>query len=184
MTAPDAADAPDWEVKDFTIHRPPISFRVDDDTFVAPPIIGGFMMRKLGAMHAQLGDITAVIGTDEDAVGNLMALVADMFKALVPGPGGKRFAERLLSDGNPGDPEADPPVPPSPPVIGLMDQAMPIMYWLLERYGLRPTVPSSPSPAGSTDGQTDTLNGGTSSTDGASSEESTTETLTVTTGSI
>ena len=181
MTAPDAAEP---EVRDFTIRREPIRFRVDDDEFAAPPIIGGFMMRKLGVLHAQLGDITALIGTDEDAVERLMTLVADMFTALIPGAGGRRFAQRLLSDGNPGDPEADPPVSASPPVISLMDQAMPIMYWLLERYGLRPTVPSSTSPDGSTDGQTDTPSDGTSSTDGASSGASTTETLTVATSLI
>ena len=185
MTAPDAAGPPaEPEIKDFTIRRPPIRFKIDDDEFVAPPLIGGFMMRKLGAMHAELGNATAVIGEDEAAVERLMVVVGDMFQALIPGPGGRRFAARLLSDGNPGDPEADPPVPPSPPVISLMDQAMPVLYWLLERYGLRPTVPSSPSPAGSTDGQTDTPSDGTSSTDGASSAALRIETLTPATGLI
>lgn len=185
MTAPDAAGPPaEPEIKDFTIHRPPIRFKVDDDEFAAPPLIGGFMMRKLGAMHAELGNATAVIGEDEAAVERLMNVVGDMFKALIPGPGGRRFAARLLSDGNPGDPDVDPPAPASPPVISLMDQAMPILYWLLERYGLRPTVPSSPSPAGSTDGQMDGPSDGTSSTDGASSAASDTTTSTEPTGSI
>jgi hypothetical protein len=178
MTSPDAAGIPvEPEIKDFTIRREPIRFRVDDDEFAAPPLIGGFMMRKLGALHAQLGDAA-------DDAERLMGIVADMFRALIPGPGGKRFAERLLSDGNPGDSEASPPIPPSPPVIGLMDQAIPIIYWLLERYGLRPTQPSSPSPTGSTDGQTDIQSDGTSSTAGASGTASPIETLTVPTGLI
>lgn len=164
MTAPDAAETPD-----FTVHRAPIPFTIKPDIFTAPPMIGGFMLRKLAALHSQLSDVTATIGTEEDAVERLMQIMANMFQAIIPGSGGKRFAERLLSDGNPGDPEADPPVPASPPIIGLMDEAMPALYYLLERYGLRPTGPSSPLLAGSTDGQTDIRSDGTSSTDGASS---------------
>jgi hypothetical protein len=179
MTDPDAAGTPD-----FTVRRDPIPFTIAPDTFVAPSVIGGFMLRKLAGLHADLAPIMATIGTDTDAMEKMMKLMADMFRAMIPGPGGKRFAERLLSDGNPGDPEADPPVPPSPPIIGLMDEAMPVMYYLLERYGLRPTVPSSPSPAGSTDGQTDIPSGGTSSTDGASVMASDTVSSTEPTGSI
>lgn len=178
MTTPDAAASllNSDGVMDFTVRREPHRFKIDDDLFEAPPLIGGFMLRKLAGMHAQLGDITAVLVTDDQAIDRLMLLMADMFRALIPGPGGALFAARLFSDGNPGDPEADPPVPASPKPIGLMDQAMPVLYWLLERYGLRPTVPSSPSPTGSTDGATDTLSAGTSSTDGASPEDSATTT--------
>lgn len=179
MTDPDAAGTPD-----FTVKRAPIPFTIAPDTFVAPPMIGGFMLRKLAGLHAQLGPVVASMDSDEDGVGRLMALMADMFRAMIPGPDGNRFAERLLSDGNPGDLEADPPVPASPPMIGLMDEAIPALYYLLERYGLRPTVPSSPSPAGSTDGQTDTPSDGTSSTAGASFAASHIETLTPATGSI
>lgn len=192
MTAPDAAGmaapiGPQFDsdgVPDFTIRREPHRFRVDGDLFTAPPLIGGYMMRKLGAMHGQLGDITTLIGQDDDAIEKVTTLIAEMFKALMPGPDGKLFAARLMSDGNPGDPEADPPVEPSPPVIGLMNQAMPILYWLLEQYGLRPTVPSSPSPTGSMDGATDIPSVGTSSTDGASPEDSTTSDSQPATGSI
>jgi hypothetical protein len=179
MTDPDAAGTPD-----FTVRREPIPFTIYPDTFVAPPLIGGFMLRKLAGLHADLAPILALMDTDADGVGQLMALMADMFRAMIPGPGGQRFAERLLSDGNPGDPEADPPVPPSPPIIGLMDEAMPAMYYLLERYGLRPMVPSSPSPVGSTDGQTDAPSDGTSSTGGVSATTSGTVNLAVPTGSI
>lgn len=172
MTAPDAAGiaAPvDADgVRDFTIHRKPKRFRVDEDVFEAPPSIGGYALRNLGAMHTQLSDL---MSGDRD-LDKIIALMAEMFQALIPGPDGKLFAARLMSDGDPGDPEADPPRPSSPKPIGLMDQSMPILYWLLEQYGLRPTVPSSPSPTGSTDGQMDTQSVGTSSTDGASPEDS------------
>ena len=158
MTNPDAAGMPEEEIKDFTIRRDPIRFRIDDDVFVAPPLIGGFMLRKLGGLHAQLGDATAQVATDPDAMQRVIAVMAESFKALMPGEHGKHFAARLLSDGDPEN---------SPPPIGLIDQAMPALYYLLERYGLRPTQPSSPSPTGSTDGTPAIPSVGTSSMDGA-----------------
>lgn len=159
-------------VVDFTIRRDPIKFRIDDDIFQAPPLIGGYVLRRLGSLHARLGDASALVGQDAQASDRMIQLVADIFQLLIGGAGGKRFAARLLSDGSPGDLDADPPVPPSPPVIGLTTQALPALYYLLERYGLRPTVPSSPSEAGSTDGETDIRNAGISSTAGVSLEES------------
>ena len=142
MTNPDAAD----EIKDFTVRRPPIRFRIDEDVFLAPPAIGGFLLRKLGGLHSQLGDVTGALATDADAMDRIISVM--------------------------GDPDADPPRPPAPAQIGLMDQALPVLYYLLECYGLRPTQPSSPSPAGSTDGTPDTPSVGTSSTDGAWPEAS------------
>lgn len=183
MTAPDAAGmAPKLDadgVPDFTIHREPHRFRVDGDIFSAPPLIGGYTLRKLAVMHGQLAELTTGSEPDTD---RLIALMAEMFRVLMPGPSGKLFAERLMSDGDPGDPEAEPPRPASPLPIDLMKQAMPILYFLLECYGLRPTVPSSPSPTGLTDGATDTQSVGTSSTDGVSPEESTTSNSPLTTG--
>lgn len=166
MTSPDAAAPaalPPLDangVPDFTVHREPISFRVDDDVFQAPPIIGGFQLRKLGELHGEFSTITDFAAESD----RLVTLVAEMFKVLIPGGGGQLFAARMMSDG----------APESPKPIGLMDQAMPVMYFLLEKYGLRPTVPSLPSAPGSTDGQTDGRSDGTSSTAGASAAESTT----------
>lgn len=178
MTAPDAAGSArqfdENGVPDFTIRREPHRFRVDNDVFSAPPLIGGYALRQLGVMHSQLGDMTAVLGGSSDGVERLIGLLADMFKVLIPGPDGKLFAARLMSDGDPGDPEADPPRPAGPMPIDVMRQAMPILYFLLECYGLRPTVPSSPSPTGSMDGATDIPSVGTSSTAGVSPEDSVT----------
>ncbi len=162
MTNPDAAGTEAEEIKDFTIRRPPIRFRIDDDVFVAPPLIGGFMLRKLGNLHAQLGDATAQVATDPDAMQRVIEVMAESFKTLMPGEPGMRFAARLLSDGDPAG------LAP----IGLMDQALPALYYLLERYGLRPTQPSSPSPTGSMDGTPAIPSVGTSSTAGASLEAS------------
>jgi len=154
MTDPDAADAP---IKDFTIKREPHRFRIDDDVFAAPAIISPVALRKLAGVHAQLGELGGV--TDEDSVGRMIGAVAGVMRILLPGASGERFAERLAG-------ESEFP-------IDLQQQALPVMYWLLERYGLgRPTLPSSDSPAGSTALTTGGPSDGTSSMDGASPEES------------
>lgn len=140
----------------------PKQFRIDADVFEAPAIISGIALKQLGALHSQLGDP----GDLAKNVTRAISLVADMFLVLLPGPSGRRFKERLLSEGRPADPDQDRP-DPDPPVIDLQRQALPALYYLLEEYGMRPTGPSSPSSPGSTDGSTDIPNGGTSSTAGA-----------------
>ena len=174
MTEPDAAGTHAFPVdedgvKDFTIRREPYRFRIDPDRFEAPPLLAPYAIRKLAALHSQLGDIVELMATDEGS-GRVIDLFGSMYRYLLPGPSGRRFVERLESDGNPGDPEADPPVPASPPSIDLLGQALPILYWLLECYGLRPTGPSSDSSAGSTVGVTGSPSDGISSTAGVSPE--------------
>lgn len=151
---------------DFTIRREPIAFRVDDDVFRAPPIIGGFQLRRLGQLQGEFQSVSD-FAADAD---RLIVVVAKMFETLMPGSDGKRFAARLMSDGNPGDSET----PPAPAPIDLMRQALPVLYFLLERYGLRPTVSSSISAPGSMDGQTDGQSDGISSMAGASAGDSAT----------
>jgi len=74
----------------------------------------------------------------------------------VPGADGEEIQYRITQS------EDDP--------IDLRDEAMPCFFWLMERYGLRPTQPSSASPNGSNTPTDDT-----SSTDGASPTESSNE---------
>jgi hypothetical protein len=137
-------------VRDFTLRREPYRFRIDDDVFVAPPIMSPRNLTKLANLHSQIGDTTDI--NSAEGFGRVLGLVADMFRALLPGPSGERFVERLESDTEP---------------IDLTGQALPIVFWLLEQYGLRPTVPSSVSSTGSTEDATDTPSDGDSSTDGA-----------------
>jgi hypothetical protein len=148
---------PPDQIRDFTILADPKQFRIDGDVFAAPAIISPIALKKLAALHGQLGDV----GELTKDLDRTLDLIGDMFQILLPGPSGVRFKERLLSEMEP---------------IDLNRQALPALYWLLEQYGMRPTQPSSPSPDGSTDGQTDTQNGGISSTDGASPEASETST--------
>lgn len=172
FTAPPPAPAFENGVKDFTTRRDPIQFRIAPDNFAAPPLIGGLTLKKLGHLWGQFSEIGDT--TSADGIEKSLNLVAEFMRLLMPGHHGRRFAERLLSDGNPGDPEADPPVPPSPEVIDLQREALPVVYYLMERYGLRPTAPSSESPAGSTESLTGTLSDGISSTAGAERTELTT----------
>jgi hypothetical protein len=151
-------------VIDFTIKRAPHSFRIDDDVFEAPAMISPVTLRRLAGLYDKFNAAaTGGASFDQDQIGQQLELMASVFKLLLPGAGGARFADRLL---------ADPDAPDAPPPIDLQHQALPALYYLLECYGLRPTEPSSDSPVGSTADQTSALNGGTSSTAGASPEGS------------
>ena len=160
MTSP----VPSNDVPDFTIKRDPIQFRVDDDVFSAPAMISPVTLRKAAEMHGRLAEVSGDEATQAAAA---IDLIGDLMRVLMPGPSGRRFVERLRSEGRPADLDDNPPrEEPDPPVISLTEQAIPALYYLLERYGLRPTVPSSPSLDGSTDGSTNSPSDGISSTDG------------------
>lgn len=150
------------QIRDFSLPMDPVRFRIDPDTFDAPPILSPMALKKAAALHSELGAMDNV-GSDIDRT---LTLVAEMFAIFVPGRSGQLFKARLLTEGRDADPDNGRP-DPDPPPIDLTRQALPVLYWLLEQYGLRPTGPSSPSLNGSTDGPTDILNGGTSSTAGA-----------------
>jgi hypothetical protein len=156
MTAPDAAAYDAEGVRDFTVPRSPHRFRIAPDVFTAPARISAHTLRAAARLHGSLGDLD--MSTDE-GLGAALTAVAEVMKVLLPGASGERFAQRLLADG------AD----EATPAIDLQAEALPVIYWLLEQYGLgRPTVPSSDLPAGSTASTTGDPNDSTSSTDGVS----------------
>ncbi len=169
MTEPDAASP---ETPDFTIHREPHRFKINGDTFSAPALLAPVTLRKLANQAAAIGDVGTL--TDAESIVKAIEALSEIMRALMPGPSGVIFAQRLWSEGGEDD----------PPPIDLMKQGIPAMYYLLECYGLRPTVPSSSSPAGSTAEQTNTPSDGISSTDGPSPAESTNDDSTSPTGSI
>ncbi len=168
MTAPDAASP---QVPDFTIRRDPHQFRIDGDLFSAPGWLAPFTLKAMAREIGNLGDVANL--TDIDSVIKTINATSMIMQALMPGESGKLFKARLESEGGPGD----------PPPIDLMKQAIPALYYLIECYGLRPTVPSSSSSAGSTDEPTSTPSDGTSSTAGPSPAESTNDGSTSPTGS-
>lgn len=156
MTTPDAAAV----TPDFTIRRPPIQFTIDGDTFSAPNVLSPITLRKLAAQATSIGDLGNI--SDIESIVKAIDVLGEIMVALMPGASGQLFKARLASEGGDGE-----PLP-----IDLMGQAIPAFYFLLERYGLRPTVPSSPLPTGSTDGQTSTPSDGISSTAGVSPTDS------------
>lgn len=166
MTSPDAAE---HVTPDFTVKREPITFTIDGDTFSAPALTAPYTLKRLAAVAGQLGDLSNL--TDMGSVMEAIDALGQVMSLLMPGASGKLFKARLESEGRDADSDDGRPEP-DPAPIDLMTQAIPAFYYLMERKGLRPTVPFSPSPTGSTDGQTDTLSDGTSSTAGASPTDS------------
>lgn len=127
------------EVKDFSFDLTPKKFRIDPDTFYAAPELPF----GLAATVAKFKDMS-----EEDAPEKLL----QFFDAILLDDSAARLRERATSK-----------VEPVP-----MRLCMPIINWLFEVYGLRPTPPSEPS--SSTSGAPD---GSTSSTAGAPSTDST-----------
>ena len=163
MTSPDAAEP--RPTPDFTVPREPHTFKIDGEEFKAPAILSPITLRKLAVQASKLDELGSLSAmTDVASILAAIDALSDAMRTLMPGTYGQRFAERLNSEGGEAEEGQPAPVPP----IDLMKQAMPAFFYLLECYGLRPTVPSSPLPAGSTDGSINTPSDGTPSTDGAS----------------
>jgi hypothetical protein len=165
MTTPDAADSTiPGRSADFTIRRDPHTFTIDDDTFKAPAILSQITLRRIVGSLTDLGDLGNLT---VEKMPQALEAVGRVVGALMPGPSGRRFVDRLNADPDDIDEATgEPKVPP----IDLMRQAIPALMFLLECYGLRPTAPSSTSSDGSTDGSTQS--GGESSEAGASPSES------------
>lgn len=142
----------DPQIQDFSLPMAPKRFRLDPDTFEAPAIMSAMTMRRIATLYSGMPALDGVQGID-----TTLAQVTEMFGILLPGESGERFVARLNTAGGPDD----------PPPIDLSRQALPVMQWLMEQYGMRPTQPSSASSDGSTDGTPTTPNDGTGSTAGA-----------------
>ena len=166
MTSPAAT-----QVRDFTVSVEPIVFRCDGREYKAPRTINPL---NLKAMLAAAGSINF----DDrnylvEHLEEIVPLMQSVLKALVPGPGGEYLAARMAApilgeDELEANPDALRP-------LDLIGQALPIMTYLLEELGLRPTTPPSDSFSGSMADTTLTPNDGTSSTAGLSPTESDSE---------
>lgn len=113
----------DSEVKDFTNTTGPVQFRINDDVFEAPSVLPVPVMKKLagtvGALKAHGNDIEALDS------------IVDIFDIILVDDSALTLRGRIESKTNP---------------VGI-SQLIDIMMWLLEKYGLRPTVLSSDSSA-------------------------------------
>jgi hypothetical protein len=175
MTQPDAAGDSLYPAQpvpgktmDFTLKREPHTFTIDDDTFFVPQILAVYNLRRVAATIGSLGEFgNLAAGTaDPSKIEETLAGLSEIFLALIPGASGERFVARLNSRGLEGDPTP----------IDLMRQAIPVLFFLLECYGLRPTKASSTAAPSSSDASTQ--NDGTSSTDGPSQQALTSDDLT------
>lgn len=135
------------EIKDFTLpgDDQPLRFKIRDDVFEAVPI------PPLGL----LPDIAAAVGNLKgNLVGDNIEKVLAVFDVLLYDESAALLRQRTVDKKKPiGD-----------------RHILPIVFWLLESYGLRPTEPSSNSSDTSEDGD-----GSTTSTVGASPAELTSQ---------
>lgn len=142
MTFPVPQD--EVEIKDFTIKEKRIKFKIDDDVFEASRIMGIPMMQDLVKVTKSIGSMSET--GDYSGIG-------EIFNELLIPASAERFAQRLGAKGDDG--------------IDVKAQLIPVLYYILEKFGLRPTQLSSDSSTGSP-----TETDGIPSTDGSSVEAS------------
>lgn len=114
------------DIKDFTIKRKRIQFKVDDDVFTAHAVLGLPHMQHMIRVSKNMRDLI----TDEK-----FDAIFDVFDQLLTPDSAKRFRERVFSSGD--------------DAIDVREQLIPILHYLLEAYGVRPTQLSSDSSSGS-----------------------------------
>lgn len=154
FAAPVEVDDP-VEIRDFTVKRKRILFRVDDDIFEAHPLLGLGLLQQLARLIRTLGELRGADGSvDEQRVDAQIEAISQVFNALLLPECAPRFISRVKGN-----------------TIDIREQLIPIIYYLLERYGIRPTQQSSDSSTGSP-----SETGGTSSEAGASPAGSASET--------
>lgn len=124
------------DIMDFTVERPEIKFRIDDDVFTAYPALPAMVVLEFSTR-------SAAIDTEDDDDVARVELLKSLELVLTP-QSYARFVERLSSYAEPID----------------LEQVKAILPKLMEKYGLRPTEPSSSSSPGEPN-----PDGGTNSTD-------------------
>jgi hypothetical protein len=137
------SDDGEIEIKDFTLKTKRFGFKIDNDKFIAHAALGLPTMQELSKVTKNLGE--AIRSGDYEPI-------TDIFRELLEDKSAQRFAQRVVAKGE--------------DAIDVKKQLMPILYWLLEKYGLRPTQLSSVSSTGSPSGT-----GGTTSTVGSSNTD-------------
>jgi hypothetical protein len=133
FVAPDVSDD-EVQIRDFTLKKKRIRFKIDKDLFEGYAILGLPLMQDL--IKSAKSIKTAVTDEKFDSV-------FEIFDKLLYPESAKRLRERSVALGD--------------DALDVKQQVIPIMYFLLEEHGLRPTQPSSDSSTGSpseTDGIT------------------------------
>jgi hypothetical protein len=112
------------EIRDFTKKRDDITFRIDDDIFHAAR---GVPAEVLMDFASQFSGMSLATPVDEQ-----LKAFRGVFELVLLPESLQRFNERMRDRENPIE----------------IDQCEDIVTWLMERYGLRPTVLPSSSPPG------------------------------------
>lgn len=142
-TAAFAAPSPgddNVQIRDFTIKQKKIQFRIDEDVFHAYAILGLPLLQELVQVSKSIGKMI----DDQRYEG-----IFDVFDKMLYPASAERFRERAGAIGD--------------DALDVRKQLMPILHFLLEEYGVRPTQPSSDSSGSLPSGTS-----GTSSTAGSS----------------
>lgn len=124
------------QIRDFTIKKKRLKFKIDDDVFEAHALLGLPLMQELVRTAKNMSTLVR----EQKFEG-----VFDIFDKVLYPESAARFRERAQATGD--------------DAVDVKRQLLPILYYLLEEYGVRPTQPSSDSSTGSsseTDGITST----------------------------
>jgi hypothetical protein len=111
-------------IKDFTTPKKNIRFKIDDEVFRGLSDLPALTLVEFAGMAEQLSN-SSLEGQPK--------MLRAMFELVLDEDSGRRFVDRMSSRERP---------------IG-MEQINDIMPWIMEKYGLRPTTPSSDSLTGS-----------------------------------
>lgn len=149
FSAPPPSD--NVRIADFSYTPPALKFTIDGEVYECYPMISAAIAQDLANMATdRFFTSKSEIGASN--VDQAMDKIAAVFRLIIKPNSIDRFIERLFSRENP---------------LDVNKQVTPLLQWLLEQYGARPTTSSSDSSTSSaTDGA------GTSSTDGASNTAS------------
>ena len=123
MTQPIPTEA--TPVKDFSRKRERLIFRIDDDIFEAATALPGKTLSRFATRFADI---------EKTPFDKQLDVFADALGMVLLPESNARFQKRLDDLENPIE----------------LEQASDVITWLLERYGLRPTEPSSDSSTGPT----------------------------------
>lgn len=109
------------DIQDFTIRDKRIRFRIDDDLFEGYSTIGLHAMQDLVRQTKNIAD---AISTE-----NYQVFIGIFDNLLIP-DSANRLKERIVTDDRNDE-------------LDIKKQVIPILNYLLEKHGLRPTQPSS-----------------------------------------
>lgn len=140
--------SPSVDIQDFSLNRKPIRFQIDGEKFDGVNALSPDVLQAL-ALAAE-----NIAGDENDDALDVLKTLPEKLNALV------RICNSVLK------PESATRFAKLAPTLDLQEQIVPLMMWLLEKYGLRPTEVSSGSSQSS-----QTVSGGTTSMDGSLIED-------------